>query len=1036
MRKTFLKVSLFSFLALGMSTAFVGCKDYDDDIDQLRTEIAANKTAIESINQKISQGAILNSVVPTEDGKGIVISVTKDGNTQTYTIKNGENGQDGTTAQVWDIRKGDDGKYYWFKNGENQNIPAQGKDGVGTTGATGAPGNYWAPNEEGTKLEEYAWNAEAKKYEKTGKSVDIAITVEGDKTPGITAIADANYVYLTGVQTGTDEAGKPVFGTVAISRNGLLRGIVFNPDLYLDGVEGTRYAYADGVYKTPGTGDATGEITVNTTKANFTIPAASNWHYVASTAATDAYQLGENATTSYVLNPNNANIDGVEFSFLPIDNKEQVAVSRAAEAPVPALVVKDKPAMKDGELKVVYNIVNPKSVVYTEDSKNTLPVTALQATLAGKDVDEVITSDLFSLVMATAKFTALSYVPATETAGDVHLDTDGKKAAETASDFVIPYNQDAEHLFDLSTKIRVCYTIADFGKTTTTESQMTLAEAATRWGLTTSYDPMTYYVGTSETDESKYANVAADGKVTLKYIKDGAWVNCGDNEASRSAIGKHPIVRVTLKNGDKVVLVGYVKLEIGDKAAVPPTIANTPIILAEGTLPLLCEAKDDAVVSTWQTTSDKVLAELGLSEAEFKANYTIEGNAATGATYVEGTTANTFVAVTGNTYGNLEYNADSEAGPTNGFLTWDYAVVNAKAIAALEGRKVKLFRKFVNNNDENIILYLGVEISIAAAPSVTFGTLDPVFLATGKTDEVGMRVPQAKNTLGMTVYDFYALLKDYYTDDVIKATYTTTPATGYPTIDKLNVKQAYKFAAATEQMTGLTVSANGLELLSGTETIATIDGTSGQVTYQDGEKAKELLNAGSSDYNVWAKVEITANYGNGCDLPFAALAGNKVRIDFKRPIVLKGAEGYSIYPNGIDPSQEPLGDFFTMKDSYTNPLFVLENNKYVSYKGIYDFYDVATLSIDFSKVAVSGVTFKMMAVEGSDAVVEQSETNAKLYTATISDVDALNEIMVVCDYGNEVLEKDQVVKLPITVAYSWGTQSVDAQVTIKAFPKN
>ena len=82
MRKTFLKVSLFSFLALGMSTAFVGCKDYDDDIDQLRTEIAANKTAIEAINQKISQGAILNSVVPTEDGKGIVISVTKDGNTQ------------------------------------------------------------------------------------------------------------------------------------------------------------------------------------------------------------------------------------------------------------------------------------------------------------------------------------------------------------------------------------------------------------------------------------------------------------------------------------------------------------------------------------------------------------------------------------------------------------------------------------------------------------------------------------------------------------------------------------------------------------------------------------------------------------------------------------------------------------------------------------------------------------------------------------------------------------------------------------------
>lgn len=1030
MRKTFLKVSLFSFLALGMSTAFVGCKDYDDDIDQLRTEIAANKTAIEAINQKISQGAILNSVVPTEDGKGIVISVTKDGNTQTYTIKNGENGQDGTTAQVWDIREVD-GKYYWFKNGENTNIPAQGKDGVGTTGA---PGDYWAPNKEGTKLEEYKWNAETGKYEKTNESINIAITVEGDKTPGITAIADANYVYLTGVQTGTDEAGKPVFGTVAISRNGLLRGIVFNPDLYLDGVEGTRYAYADGVYQIPGTADATGNMTIDTKTVAFTIPAKSNWQYVAG-AATDAYQLGENATTSYVLNPNNANIDGVEFGFLPIDNKEQVAVSRAAEAPVPALVVKGKPAMKDGELKVVYNIVNPKSVVYTEDSKNTLPVTALQATLAGEDVDEVITSDLFSLVMATANFKALSYVPATETAGDVHLDADGKKAAESASDFVIPYNQDADHLFDLSTKIRVCYTIADFNKTTTTESQMTLAEAATRWGLTTSYDPMTYYVGTSETDESMYANVAADGKVTLKYIKDGAWVNCGDNEASRSAIGKHPIVRVTLKNGDKVVLVGYVKLEIGDKAAVPPTIANTPIILAEGTLPLLCEAKDDAVVSTWETTSDKVLAQLGLSEAEFKASYTIEGNAATGATYVEGTTANTFVAVTGNTYGNLEYNADSEAGPTNGFLTWDYAVANAKAIAALEGRSIKLFRKFVNNNDNNIILYLGVEISIAAAPSVTFGTLDPVFLATGKTDEVGMRVPQAKNTLGMNVYDFYALLKDYYTNDVINASYTTTPATGYPAIAALGVAQSYKFAAAAEQMEGLTLNADATQLLSGTEIIATIDAATGKVTYNDSEKAKELLNAGTSDYNVWAKVEITATYGS-CKLPFAALAGNKVRIDFKRPIVLKGAEGYSIYPNGIDPSQEPLGDFFTMKDSYGNALFALKDGAYADVNEIYDFYDVATLSIDFSQVAVSGVTFKMMAAEGSTATVTQDATNKNLYTANISEVSDLNDIMVVCDYGNEVLEKDQVVKLPIKVAYSWGTQSVDAQVTIKAFPKN
>ena len=125
-----------------------------------------------------------------------------------------------------------------------------------------------------------------------------------------------------------------------------------------------------------------------------------------------------------------------------------------------------------------------------------------------------------------------------------------------------------------------------------------------------------------------------------------------------------------------------------------------------------------------------------------------------------------------------------------------------------------------------------------------------------------------------------------------------------------------------------------------------------------------------------------------------------------------------------------------MKDSYGNALFALQNNAYADVNGIYNFYKVASLSIDFSQVAVSGVTFKMMAAAGSSATVTQDTTNKNLYTANISSVDALNDIMVVCDYGNEVLEKDQVVKLPITVAYSWGTQSVEAQVTIKAFPKN
>ena len=39
MRKTFLKVSLFAVLGLGMSASFTSCKDYDSEINNLQQQI-------------------------------------------------------------------------------------------------------------------------------------------------------------------------------------------------------------------------------------------------------------------------------------------------------------------------------------------------------------------------------------------------------------------------------------------------------------------------------------------------------------------------------------------------------------------------------------------------------------------------------------------------------------------------------------------------------------------------------------------------------------------------------------------------------------------------------------------------------------------------------------------------------------------------------------------------------------------------------------------------------------------------------------
>ena len=74
--------------------SFVGCKDYDDDIDALQAQIDENKDAIAALEQQISGGAIVTKV--ESDGNGGVVITLSDGTT--HTITKGDKGDDGTSA--------------------------------------------------------------------------------------------------------------------------------------------------------------------------------------------------------------------------------------------------------------------------------------------------------------------------------------------------------------------------------------------------------------------------------------------------------------------------------------------------------------------------------------------------------------------------------------------------------------------------------------------------------------------------------------------------------------------------------------------------------------------------------------------------------------------------------------------------------------------------------------------------------------------------------------------------------------------------
>lgn len=112
------------FGALALTTfSYVGCKDYDDDIDRLEQKITENANAIAEINKLIEGGSVITKVENITGGVEVTLS-----NGKSFTIKNGDAGKDGTQ---WTI--GEDG--YWYQDGKKTEFKAKGDQGEpGTPG--------------------------------------------------------------------------------------------------------------------------------------------------------------------------------------------------------------------------------------------------------------------------------------------------------------------------------------------------------------------------------------------------------------------------------------------------------------------------------------------------------------------------------------------------------------------------------------------------------------------------------------------------------------------------------------------------------------------------------------------------------------------------------------------------------------------------------------------------------------------------------------------------------------------------------------
>ncbi len=771
-------------LTIASVSTFTSCKDYDDDISNLQKQIDANATAIKQIEDLIKGGGVIKTVSEATDGVTVTLS-----NGQSFNIKNGTNGVDGTPGTAWTIS--DDG--FWMKDGEKTDYKAIGEKGdTGAQGPQGPQGPAGAAGSDATaaSYEYYVPNAETGYFDiyKNGEKVKQSNVKFVQETPNsITASLDKQNLILTGVKGISGEK-------VVISLTGDLTGLVFMPNLYLDGIETLTYDYLHGEYlehKENLTGLSRLTTTDGTTHKTITgldnyLPDRLNNSLAVAPAAETLYNYGPAWGVKYHMNPSNADMayeDITGFNLL-----EPTILNYHTRATASVLGNITSPELNDAG-KALFNTSNgivtaglkiqhPEKLEpfpTVKDKNETANTIALQAKTAASSVAEgKVTSDYALIQPQKAYLEALYWrlkphyagagLPNTRMGDETGVPVD-KYFGTTADDVtkkVHVYDSPQEALadpdgaalelyynsaegIDIASYLGLHMMVEDVKQFTpgtpnklgVNLKEMSLEEGK-EWGLTYQFNLVEYKVDGNATIDSRYAKWVNQDAGVLR-----AWnVDAEGNPTSESAtsIDREPLVQVLVKRGDKVVLDGYILIHITRQN--PEVAPNKAIdLLTKDAKFDLCNDIDD-LKTTWAQFSATVLTEglENMTKKDFDEQYTIDQKGTYGTDAAGNTTLDLkmFKAAPekGGTYnaaddlGNIEYFGNTE-GTTNHAFKWHLTAADLEKLTHDQVNPVTVTRyvRYIGNAKAKYpYIYVKLTYNLSRAnKNQTFGELIPEY---------------------------------------------------------------------------------------------------------------------------------------------------------------------------------------------------------------------------------------------------------------------------------------------------------------------
>lgn len=631
MNKKYFSVLLMGALAVASVGTITSCKDYDDDISGLQTQIDQLSEAIKDIQAQIKNGAILTSVTPVADG--IKITLNENGQSKDYTITNGKDGAAGATGAAgkdgksWQI--GDNGNW-WYNDGtglKDSGLPSRGEKGEqgetgaqgpagekGETGAPGAPGAPGVPGKPGQNGAYYVPNAETGFFDKyqDGKKVESTnIKFWGEGT--ITATWEKNVLTLVGVKDAKD-------GKVVINLNSELRSLVFSPSYYVDGVEAINlaaYDYQSYYVK---------EVNANDDCSKDTPTQKTSDKHV-------YYAPDMNA--AYFLNPSNAAVteDAKDYKFL-VSNAQYVS-TRAANNPIFTVkTVKNSNGMVDVHAR--YNHDEALKQLDLKKKQKNMTLVALQYTKDGA----VVTSDFATL--RASYYTNVQILNAKSTRKQAYESRLWKDAAnainsnngaveDKAPIATVKYDNDKG--IDLREYVCTYWWNNAAYKGRIVETKDATEKAVEKDGFKYTFELVGYHKGDNKTSQSAHAAIAADGYTLRPQVVDdnGKQLPYGAAQ-KRSTIGREPLVRVVLNDtvNNHIVAVGYLKVQIVEnEVEAEPTQITVPF--ADHTkFNLNCDNNKPALVKniTWYEIENQVLAhaDVNMSKKDFEDTYKFDGD--------------------------------------------------------------------------------------------------------------------------------------------------------------------------------------------------------------------------------------------------------------------------------------------------------------------------------------------------------------------------------------------------------------------------